>query len=252
MPDHGTVTLVPSVHFSPSHCRRVRERIRAVEPDLVAVELDESRFERLEADSGPALTELSRELSPPAAAAYSAVRAFQRTVVRLAGLDPDYTDMEAAIETAAECDLDVALIDDPVAETLRELARRVGPLTIPRSMLRAQSMGPDAYVDQLALLEQPVAEISHGDDVQPAIDHLRRLFPEVAAVLIDRRDRSMARRLHALRREGYDVVAVVGAGHHNGVERRLATLEGERNAAERTESVPIRTPARTVTRIPIE
>ncbi len=252
MSDHGTVTLVPSVHFSPTHRRRVRERIREIDPDLVAVELDESRFERLEADAGPNLAELTRELSPPAAAAYSAVRAFQRTVVRLAGLDPDYTDMEAAVDTAAERGLDVALIDESIEEILRALSRRLGPLTIPKTMLRIQSMGPEAYADQFELLSLPVEEISHGDDVQPAIDHLRRLFPELAAVLIDRRDQAMARRLHALRREGHDVVAVVGAGHHNGIERRLAALEDELDAADGTESVPIRTPAKTVTQIPIE
>lgn len=251
MSDHGTITLVPSVHFSPTHRRRVRETIREAAPDLVAVELDESRFDRLEGDTGPDLAELTRELPPPTAAAYSALRALQRSVVRLYGLDPEYTDMEAAIETAAERDTDIALIDEPIDEIMQALSRRLGPLTIPKAMFRMQSMGPGEYADQMELLSLPFEEIASGDDVQPAIDHLRRLLPEVAAVLIDRRDRAMAERLHALRREGHDVVAIIGAGHHNGIERRLEELESTSADGASTATVPIRTPARSVTRIPI-
>ncbi len=252
MSDYGTVTLVPSVHFSPTHRRRVRDTIREVEPDLVAVELDDARFERLEREVGPNRAELTRELPPSAAAAYSVVRGLQRTIVRLYGLDPERTDMEAAIETAAERDTDIALIDDPIEETMLALSRRLGPLTLPKAMLRLQSMGAAEYADRIELLSLPVAEITSGDDVQPAIDHLRRLVPEIAAVMIDRRDRSMAERLHALRREGHDIVAVIGAGHHNGIQHRLAELEERSEDGAATRDVPIRTPERRVTRIPID
>ncbi|MBZ6495204.1 TraB domain-containing protein [Natrinema longum] len=250
MSTHGTITLVPSVHFSPTHRRRVRETIREAEPDLVAVELDESRFERLERAADPALDDLTRQLPPPAAAASGVLRALQRTIVRSYGLDPEQTDMEAAIETAAERNLDVALVDEPIDEIVSALARRFGPLTIPKTMVRMQSMGPEEYAEQFDLLALPFEEITSGDDVQPAIDHLRRLFPEIAAVVIDRRDRAMARRLHALRREGADVVAVIGAGHHNGIQRRLEELAVHDD--EPRPIVPIRSPDRTVTRIPID
>lgn len=250
MSDHGTITLVPSVHFSPTHRRRVRETIREADPDLVAVELDQSRFDRLEQQEGTAPLELARELPPPIAAAYSMLQALQRTVVRLYGLDPEQTDMEAAIETAAERDTDVALIDEPIDEIMAALSRRLGPLTIPKTMVRMQSMGPKEYAEQVELLSLPFEEITSGDDVQPAIDHLRRLFPEIAAVMIDRRDRAMARRLDALRRDGHDVVAVIGAGHHNGVQRRLDELEAREEATQPT--VPIESTDRTVTRIPID
>ncbi|WP_254765171.1 TraB domain-containing protein [Natrinema marinum] len=250
----GTITLVPSVHFSAVHRRRVRETIREIDPDLVAVELDETRFERLEDRDRPESTELAHELPPPAAATYATLRAIQRTVVRLYGLEPEQTDMETAVETAAELDRDVALIDEPIAETVTEISRRLGPETLPKLIIRTWAMGPEQYATQFEMLSLPLDDVRDGDDVQPAIDHLRHLLPEVADVLIDRRDRAMAERLHVLRREGYDVVAVIGAGHHNGVERGLADLESEeldRDAVSAT-TVPIRAPARSVTRIPIQ
>ncbi len=250
----GTITLVPSVHFSAVHRRRVRETIRETDPDLVAVELDETRFDRLEQRDRQEPAELAHELPPPAAAAYATLRAIQRTVVRLYGLDPEQTDMEAAVETAAELDRDVALIDEPIAETVTEISDRLGPETLPKIVFRTWAMGPEEYANQFDMLSLPLQDVRHGDDVQPAIDHLRHLLPEVADVLIDRRDRAMAERLHVLRREGHDVVAVIGAGHHNGVEQILSDLESDAMGADDVSAttVPIRAPARSVTRIPIQ
>ncbi|QRV14127.1 TraB/GumN family protein [Haloterrigena salifodinae] len=265
MSAQGTITIVPSVHFSPTHRRRVRSTIRETEPDVVAVELDDRRYDRLEERSGRSPLELAQELPPATAAAYTVLQAVQRTVVRLYGLDPGQTDMEAAVETAAELDIDVALIDDPIAETLSALADRVGPELLPKLFARTQRMGPDRQAKQLELLTTSFEEITSGEDVQPAIEQMRLLLPELTEIMIDRRDRSMGRRLHALRSEGHDVVAVVGAGHHLGIKRTLEDLEVRARDAGPLESaeteyrefdadttVPIRSPARSVTRIPIE
>ncbi|WP_049921505.1 TraB domain-containing protein [Halopiger djelfimassiliensis] len=246
----GSITVVPSVHFSPTHRRRVRTTIRETEPDLVAVELDERRYERLERTDRETPFELARDLPPATAAAYNVLRAVQRTVVRLYGLDPGKTDMETAIETAAELGTDVALIDDPIEETVAALSSRVGPDLLPKLFVRAQRMPPSQQVAQFELLTLPFEDITSGEDVQPAIEQLRWFLPELTDVLIDRRDRAMAARLHALRREGHDVVAVVGAGHHLGIERRLEDLESRDDDGETP--VPVRSPSRTVTRIPID
>ena len=244
----GTITIVPSVHFSPTHRRRVRETIHTEAPDLVAVELDERRFERLSRHGRADAAELWRTLPPGAAIAYGTLRTVQRTVLRLYGLDPEKTEMETAIETAAELETDVALIDEPIDEILAELTRRLGPETIPKLLLRSSTMPPAERLAQLQATTIPLRDVEHGDDVQPAVDALRRLLPEVTDVLIDRRDRAMARRLHTLRHEGYDVVAVVGAGHHNGIREELAALEGTRNGL----AVPVEAPAREGVRIPID
>ncbi len=241
----GSVTIVPSVHFSPAHRRRVREAIRNYDPDIVAVELDASRYERLwEHEAGTV------DLPPPAAATYAVFRAIQQTVVRLAGLDPETTDMETAIETAADRETPVALIDEPMGETIQALGDAVGLETVPNVVMRAQQLGPELQARNLELLSTPFSEITHGEDVQPAIDQLRALLPEVATVLIDRRDRAMAERLHALRISDHEVVAVVGAGHHLGIEGHLKRLAAGEDAT--CEDVPIRRPASDVTQIPIE
>jgi pheromone shutdown protein TraB len=179
---------------------------------------------------------------------YSTLRAMQQTVVRLYGLDPGKTDMETAIETAAELDLDVALIDEPITETVSALLAQFGPEALPRLFVRLQRLTPAEFLDALFGPGPAFETVESGDDVQPTVDRLRRLFPEVAGVLIDDRDQAMAARLDRLRREGYDVVAVIGAGHHNGIVAALEELEGEPTPDV---DVPIRSPLREGTVIPI-
>ncbi|MXV61999.1 conjugal transfer protein TraB [Natronorubrum sp. JWXQ-INN-674] len=250
MSAQGSITFVPSVHFSPTHRRRVRRTIREEEPDIVAVELDERRYDRIEKHGRQSPAELLRELPPATAAAYTVLRTIQRTVVRLYGLDPSQTDMEVAVETAAELNVDIALIDDPIAETVNALASRVGPELIPKLFARAQRMGPEQQAAQFELMTLPFEDVTSGEDVQPVIEQMRSLLPELTDVMIDRRDRAMAARLHALRAAGHDVVAVIGAGHHLGIQRTLDDLESR--PADETVDVPIRSSSRSVTRIPID
>ncbi|WP_049898882.1 hypothetical protein [Natrinema sp. J7-1] len=64
-------------------------------------------------------------------------------------------------------------------------SRRLGPLPLPKVMFRLQSLDLEESADHIELRSLPVAESTSGDDVQPAIDHLPRLVPD-----IDRTQRS--------------------------------------------------------------
>lgn len=249
MTEPGTITFVPSVHFSPTHRRRVRDTIRDVDPDLVAVELDEQRYERIQQKTPRNHLDLAQDLPPVTAATVNLVKAIQQSVVRLYGLDPETTDMETAVETASELEIDVALIDDPIEETFAALGDRVGLDTLPKFLVRTQFMSPQEQARQLQVLTLPFRKVESGDDVQPMVDQIRQLLPEVTEVLIDRRDEAMAQRLHALRQQGHDLVVVIGAGHHNGIRQRLDELESQ--DAPGDSNVPIRSPASDVTTIPV-
>jgi len=65
-------------------------------------------------------------------------------------------------------------------------------------------------------------DLTDADVVTALIEEFREFSPGGAAALIDERDAYIAHNLAWLREQGYDVVAVVGAGHREGVERYLA------------------------------
>jgi len=65
-------------------------------------------------------------------------------------------------------------------------------------------------------------DLTDADVVTAMMEEFRRFSPGGAEALIDERDAYIAHRLVELRETGADVLAVVGAGHREGVERYLA------------------------------
>ena len=70
--------------------------------------------------------------------------------------------------------------------------------------------------------EFDIDELTESDVVTAMMEEFRRFSPGGAEALIDERDAFIAHRLVGLREAGYDVLAVVGAGHREGIEHYLA------------------------------
>jgi pheromone shutdown protein TraB len=71
------------------------------------------------------------------------------------------------------------------------------------------------------LEEFDIEQLTDSDVVTAMLEEFRRFSPGGAEALIDERDAFIAHRLVGLRDAGYDVVAIVGAGHREGIERYL-------------------------------
>jgi len=70
--------------------------------------------------------------------------------------------------------------------------------------------------------EMDIEELTDADVVTVMMEEFRQFSPGGANALIDERDAYIAHQLVGLREAGYDVMAVVGAGHREGIERYLA------------------------------
>jgi pheromone shutdown protein TraB len=73
------------------------------------------------------------------------------------------------------------------------------------------------------LQEFDIEKMTDTDVVSAMMEEFRRFSPGGAEALIDERDAYIAHQLVSLRDQGRDVVAIVGAGHREGIERYLET-----------------------------
>jgi pheromone shutdown protein TraB len=69
--------------------------------------------------------------------------------------------------------------------------------------------------------EMDIEDLTDADVVTVMMEEFRQFSPGGAEALIDERDAYIAHKLVGLRQAGYDVLAVVGAGHREGIERYL-------------------------------
>ncbi|AWB26472.1 TraB/GumN family protein [Halococcoides cellulosivorans] len=79
--------------------------------------------------------------------------------------------------------------------------------------------------DPEAVEEFDIEDITDTDVLTAMLEEFRRFSPGGAEALIDERDAYLAHNLIALREAGYNVIAVVGAGHQAGIEEYLADPE---------------------------
>jgi pheromone shutdown-related protein TraB len=224
--------LVGTAHISSTSVALVRQQIEDWGPDLVAVELCESRKASLldpEALENEDLLKILNDGKSHMILLQSALAAEQRRMGVASGEKPG-AELLAAIEAAEEAGVPVELIDRDVVITLRRAWSKMG--------LREKWRVLDAFLwqeddDDEASVEELLED---SDMLSNLMEEAREVAPGAGSVLIDERDAFIAGRLQQIRGKG-KVLAVVGVGHLNGIVHQLGepAMESTSRLAELNE-----------------
>ncbi len=213
-------TLLGTAHVSHASVEAVRTAIATGAFDTIAVELDPQRLQSLsdpEALARLDLVKVLREGKTALFAANLALAAYQRRLAEQLGIEPG-AELKAAAEAARANGLRLALIDRDVGLTFKRASQRLG------WWQRAQ-LGGGLLASLLADEEvgaEEIEQLKEGDMLEASFGEFARGNPALYEVLIAERDRYMAARLRAAAGDGArEVLAVVGAGHRQGLARRL-------------------------------
>lgn len=293
--ERGSVRVVGTAHVSHESVEEVERVIEEERPDVVAVELDEGRYRQMKGEAPDDIDpkDLLRGSMAFQFLAYWLLSYVQTRLGERFDIQPG-ADMLAAVETAEDLDIDVALVDRNIQVTIQRFWTRMGlveKLRLVGGLLLGVADGytiggafggfagllvgvaaeavagpfflvPPAFTSTLltgviSLLagvvevvafaaaggllgavvlgtvlrftepegtdveELDMEELMDQDVVSVMMDEFRRFSPNGAEALIDERDAYLAHNIHALREQGKDVVAIIGAGHREGVEAYL-------------------------------
>ena len=209
--------LVGTAHISSASVELVRTQIEEWSPDLVAVELCESRKASLlepDALDNEDLLKILNEGRSHMILLQSALAAEQRRMGISTGEKPG-AELLAAIEAADEAGIPVELIDRDVLITLRRAWSKMGfieKFRVLDALLWQDDDEEEATVEEL---------LEDSDMLSKLMEEAREVAPAAGSVLIDERDAFLTGRLQQIRGKGR-VLAIVGAGHLKGVQERLA------------------------------
>jgi pheromone shutdown-related protein TraB len=209
--------LLGTAHVATASVEAVRENIESWEPDIVAVELCQSRYSALTQDrrlDKEGLLKVIKEGKAPMVLLQSLLAAEQRKLGIDEGQQPG-AELLAAVTAAEEVGLEVALIDRDIQTTLRRAWNKMGFRE--KFGLIWALMGEDEDEEELDL-EQMLAD---KDLLTSLMEELREVSPGAGDVLIDERDEYIARKISEIRNNG-KVLAVLGAGHLDGVSKYLS------------------------------
>ena len=209
--------LLGTAHVATASVEAVKQNIEEWKPDIVAVELCKSRFEALTQDrrlDKEGLLKVIKEGKAPMVLLQSLLAAEQRKLGLDEGQQPG-AELLAAVEAAQEYDLEVKLVDRDIQTTLRRAWKKMRFKE--KAGLMWALLADDEDEEELELEEM----LADKDLLTSLMEELREVSPGAGEVLIDERDEFIASKISEIRSEG-KVLAVLGAGHLDGVSKLLS------------------------------
>ena len=208
--------LLGTAHIATSSVEAVRQQIAEYQPDVVAVELCKSRHDALVSDrrlDREGLLKVIKEGKAPMVLMQSMLSAEQRKLGINEGQQPG-AELLAAVQAAEEVGCEVALVDRDIQTTLRRAWKRMKFREKWRLLTSLLEDDDEDDVDVNELLQD-------SDLLSSMMEELKGFSPGAGEVLIDERDTYIASKIAQLGTERR-VLAVLGAGHLQGVSAKLS------------------------------
>ncbi|MBI2568982.1 MAG: TraB/GumN family protein [Candidatus Schekmanbacteria bacterium] len=231
--DGRTIYLVGTAHVSADSVAEVRDVISAVRPDTVCVELCEGRYKALtDPDRWKNLDifQVIREGKTLFLMASLILGSYQRRLGEQLGILPG-AEMIAGIESAEQIGAKLVLADRAINVTLRRtwlnvpFHKKIGLLAM---LLEAALFPPK-------LAKEDIEQLKEEGELASLMESFAEALPEVKVPIIDERDAYLMSSIEAA--EGATIVAIVGAGHVEGMKRHFGQ-EVDREALDRIPPPP--------------
>jgi pheromone shutdown-related protein TraB len=226
--------LIGTAHVSRESINEVDRVIREENPGMVCVELDAGRFaaiSRQENWEKLDVIKVFKEGRGFLLMANLALSSFQRRLGLELGVKPG-EEMKTAVETAVELGIPYSLCDRDVQLTLRRAWGRCGVWS--KCKLLAALISNAFSTEKMSAAE--IENLKNRSELDGMMAELAAYLPKVKETLIDERDRYLAAKIWAGAAKVQDgtrkVVAVVGAGHLQGIKANMEKIaDGEASGA---------------------
>lgn len=226
------ILLVGTAHVSQRSVDLVREVIERERPDAVCIELDAGRYEALSQEKKfeeQDLREVMKNKQIATLMLNLILASYQRRLGLQLGVTPGSELLEAG-KAADEYGIPISLCDRDVRITLR---RAWQSISWTQRFRLVSELGLSLF-ESPEISEEELARIREQDVVTEVMNELGRVMPDLKRVLIDERDAYLAHEI--LETPGDRIVAVVGAGHVDGMKGRLE--RNERADMDEIKSIP--------------
>ena len=225
------ITLIGTAHVSKESIDEVTQTINTLNPDCVAIELDEKRADSIQNAERYSQLDIIKVLKRHEGFLLLAnliLSSFQRRMGLNVGVKPG-DEMLAAINTANQMNIPSVMVDRPIQITLkRAWAKNSFWGKCKLFALLISSAFSKEEVDP-----SEIENLKNSSEMDSMMGELAKEMPVIKKVLIDERDEYLASKIWDA--HGENVVAVLGAGHLPGVEKHLHKLAAGEEKSDVTE-----------------
>ena len=239
--DNGDeIILVGTAHVSQDSVDEVRTVIDEEQPDHICLELDKGRYESKTKEQSYAnmnLTKVFKEGKTFLVLANTALASFQKKMGNQTGSAPG-EEIIGASRIAEEKGIPYSFCDREIATTLKRAWSKSNLWN------KAKLIGTllSSAFDKEEFTPEQLEELKKSDTLQELMNELAKELPGAKEALIDERDRYLATNI--MKAPGHKKVAVIGAGHANGIIRTMEKLEKGELSTDLTEISKVPKPSK--------
>ncbi len=218
------LTIIGTAHVSQDSVEEVKDAIYEQHPEVVAIELDKGRYERLmkeqagiEEDEEISVTKIIKEDKVGLFVASGILTYIQSKIGEDVDVKPG-SEMIGAIEAAQDIDAKIALIDRDINITLQRALNEMSFWEKTKFVFSAIA-SLFASDDEI----QDIEELKEQDTLDEIMEYFEEASPSAYKVLVKERDAYLANSILNIPED--HVIAVVGAGHKEGMTKYLDNPE---------------------------
>ena len=210
------ITIIGTAHISSESVEEVKQVLLEIQPDTVAIELDDERYKSMTEKKNwqdMDIVDIIKKKKVGFLVAQMILSSYQRKIAQNLKLNVG-EEMSTAIQYSKEYHTKLLMIDRNIQTTLLRIWHNLGWFEKVKMLTELLSSMFENDVK-----EEDIEALKQGDMLQSALTEISKQFPQIAETLIFERDRIMAYKLsHA---QGNKIVAVVGAAHLPGIQKNL-------------------------------
>jgi len=195
------IILLGTSHISPESINDIRKAINNETPDCVAVELDPMRY----------VSMMSKGKSNPPGIFLKILSWIQKKLGKMTGIFPGQEMLEA-INFSNEKKIPAFFIDQDFRITVNDI-QKISALEKFKLIFLAFFSTKRGNFD--------LKEVPSDFLVKESIKFLKKKFPQMYRVLVEKRNKHMSMAIESLREKYEKILVVVGAGHIEGLEKLL-------------------------------
>jgi len=211
------VYLVGTAHISQESVEDVRTTVEQISPDAICVELCKARHQAMTQLDNWRKMDIFRIVRKKKAVfllAQLIMSSFYRRLGEKLGVQPGAEMMEG-VRLAEQTGAELVLADRDIEITLKRVWGFLGFWS--KLKLATQLMMSILFREEVDT--DMIEELKKQDQLEAVMAELAKHYPEIKKRLIDERDTYLAEKIRAA--DGKKVVAVIGAGHVEGIKSQI-------------------------------
>lgn len=211
------ITLIGTAHVSKESADKVEKIIKEINPDNVCIELDEGRYNSIvnnESWKDTDLVKVIKEKKTTLLLVNLILSSYQKRIASSFNINSGQ-EMINAINVSKEIGAKLTLADRDIKTTFLRIFRKMSFLEKMKLLFGLVF----SFFEDEELTEEDLSKIQEGDFIENAMLEISESFPDLKKYLVEERDIYLSQKIKNA--QGNKIVAVVGAAHLNGIEKKI-------------------------------